>query len=395
MNIGLFCDTYPLELDGVGVVVKNYAREFVQLGYNCRLIVPRATKQYKYQQNELPCPILQYGGVTLPVARQYRAGIPYLDAGYVLRRRERLRHLDILHAHTPFGGGMEAVRLSRIYDVPLIGTFHSKFYDDFYNVTHSETLSQVGVKLVLNFFNACDEVWAVNHATADVLRSYGYAGDITVMQNGTDPVFPSEDDKRRAAATFGIDVDRQVLLYVGQQNWKKNIRRIVDALALYKHARPDFQMVMAGQGPHMEEIQAYVKAKGLQGNFLFTGQIMERVLLSGLYACADLLLFPSLYDNASMVVNEAAASGTPALLIRGSCTAECIDAEESNGFLCEDDAADIANTLMRIMPDKERLRRTGELARETIPVSWQVTIARVLDRYENLIDSYDARALRV
>lgn len=43
---------------------------------------------------------------------------------------------------------------------------------------------------------------------------------------------------------------------------------------------------------------------------------MEREILKRYYVAADLFLFPSLYDNAPLVIREAAALGTPSVLIR-------------------------------------------------------------------------------
>ena len=42
--------------------------------------------------------------------------------------------------------------------------------------------------------------------------------------------------------------------------------------------------------------------------------------------------FPSLYDNAPMVVREAAVMGTPAVLVAGSDAAEIIH-DGANGFV--------------------------------------------------------------
>ncbi len=55
---------------------------------------------------------------------------------------------------------------------------------------------------------------------------------------------------------------------------------------------------------------------GLNDMVIYTGHVTDTNLLDGLYTRADLLVFPSLYDNAPMVVREAAALGTPSLLAR-------------------------------------------------------------------------------
>lgn len=388
MVVGLFCDTFPPEIDGVGMVVKSYARELSAAGDACYVISPEAPG---YKGEAFPYQVLHYKGMTLPMAPQYRAGVPAWDLTY--RVQAHGIKMDILHAHSPFGAGLEALRRKRIYDIPLIGTFHSKYYDDFFHITRSETIAQAVVKLIISFYNACDEVWTVGEGTAQVLRKYGYEGDLTIMPNGTDLWFPTQEDARRAQEQYGLG-DGPVLLYVGQQNWKKNIRRIIEAFALYRRIRPDVRIVMVGQGPHAEEIKAYTQELGLAESFVFTGQIMEREAIMSLYARADLFLFPSLYDTAGLVVREAAAAGTPSLLVEGSCAAECVRDGE-NGFLCKDDPKSICDTIVRVIADEALRRRVGKAARETIPVPWSGVIQDVRERYLRRIQAYDTRGLRL
>lgn len=370
------------------MVVNSYARELSLAGDTCYVISPEAPG---YSEKSYPYQILHYKGMTLPMAPQYRAGVPAWDITY--RMQAHGIKMDILHAHSPFGAGLEALRCKRIYDIPLIGSFHSKYYDDFFQVTRSESIAQAIVKLIVSFYNACDEVWTVGEGTEQVLRGYGYDGDITIIPNGTDLWCPTQEDAWRAQEQYNLG-NGPVLLYVGQQNWKKNIRRIIDAIALCRCKLPELRMVMVGQGPHEDEIGDYVRELGIEENFVFTGQIMERDLIMSLYARADLFLFPSLYDTAGLVVREAAAAGTSSLLVEGSCAAECIQDGE-NGFLCKDDPGSICDTIVRVIADNPLRKRVGAAARQTIPVPWPMIINGVRERYLQRIEAYDSRGLRL
>lgn len=379
MIIGQFCDTFPPEIDGVGMVVRSYATELQRRHEKCYLITPEAKN---YDVSALPFELIQFKGIKVPLAKQYKFGVPALDAGF--RSALDNVHMDLLHAHSPFSAGYEAVRIARHYGVPLVGTFHSKFYDDFYQVTHSELLAQAGVKIILNFFNACDEVWSVSASAAEVLRGYGFEKQIVVMPNGTDLWYPTEADRLRAEERYALGKGH-VLLFVGQQNWKKNIRHIIEAAALYKQRGEDFKMVMVGQGPSEKDIHALVEELGLQEQFVFTGQLMDRDAVMCLYARADLFVFPSLYDTAGLVVREAAAAGTPSLLVEGSCAAEVVQ-DQVNGFLCEDTPESIADKIELALSNPELRQKCGERARETIPIKWSGIMDDVCERYQALIE---------
>lgn len=101
-----------------------------------------------------------------------------------------------------------------------------------------------------------------------------------------------------------------------------------------------------------------------------------------LYRCADLLVFPSVYDNAPMVLREAATMSTPGLVVKGSCSAEGVE-DQVNGFICDNETPEaIADTILRALP---MLAAVGEKARQTIPMQWKDIILRALGEYEKLI----------
>ena len=372
MIIGQFCDVFPPETDGVGMVVKNYTEELNRTQHCCYYISPNSP-----HTSPQAFPSFHYMSVKL-AGGVYRAGLPVLDIPF--RYKIKKTHFDIIHAHSPFIAGREAIRVSKQRNIPLIGTFHSKYYDDFYIKTHSRLLSKTGLRFVLDFYNTCDEVWAVNNATADVLRDYGYKKDIIIMPNGTNLWYPTDEEKKSASERFNLK-EGTILLFVGQHNWKKNIRHIVEAVKIYASSSADFKIVFAGQGPDEDDIKELVAELGLSEKFLFTGQISDRSLLMSLYARADLLVFPSLYDNAPMVVREAAAAGTPSVLIKGSCSSEGIT-HEYNGFLCEDSPISIAECISRAIP---LIGEVGSNARSTIPIPWSIIMTAVLARYNELI----------
>ncbi|MBQ1505293.1 MAG: glycosyltransferase [Erysipelotrichales bacterium] len=377
MIIGQFADVFPPEIDGVGMVVNAYCDTFTKQGKDtCYYIAPanpkyEGTKEY---------PVINFASLPMP-HEAYRMGLPAIDPKLQLELSKI--NFDVIHAHSPFTAGHYAALQADAHNLPLVATFHSKYYDDFLVKTGSEFLANVGVKYIVNFYNVCDEVWAVNEATAKVLHDYGFEKEIQVMPNGTNLWYPTEEDKKAAEERFQLG-EGKVLLFVGQHNFKKNTRHIIEALKIYADTGAKFRMVFAGQGPDAEAMKQLVKDLGLDSCVSFVGHVIDRNILMGLYARADLLVFPSIYDNAPMVVREAAAAGTPSLLIRGSCAAEGVT-DGYNGYLCEDTPESIEKTIERALSDPNDV---GGNARNTIPMSWDAIINNVRGRYENLVRQY-------
>ena len=381
MKIGEFSDSFLPIIDGVGRVVYNYCETIAKKGYECTAVVPLDKFGYR---GRFPFEIIDYYSRSLPLLPQYDAGMPAFDLHY--NARLKMTDFDIVHVHTPFIAGNEGIKYAKDRNIPLIGTFHSKYYDDFLQITGSRYMAELGTDMIVRFYDHCDEVWAVSESSAETLKSYGYKGHIEVMPNG---MMIKELDPSWAGLAkehFGIN-DDPCLLYVGQMNWKKNILKILEAAAMLKKDGVKFNLIMAGKGPHEDEINAKIKELGIDDITHVVGHILREDLLSGLYMLADLFVFPSLYDNGPMVVREAANAGTPSIVTGGSSSAEGID-DGVNGFYCEDNSESIYRVAKSALSDLPKTRKIGLQAKDTIPVAWDEIIDDVIDRYELIINRY-------
>jgi len=376
MRIAQFSDSFLPIVDGVGRVVYNYADKLAEKGNECYVMAPMTDTGfrggYKFE-------MVDYRSVKL-TGHQYKVGVPFMDTHFQARMNSI--NLDIIHAHSPFTAGQAAYSYAKKRNIPLVGTFHSKYKDDFRAATGVNMFAEVGTKYVIDFYDKCDEVWTVSESSAETLRGYGYHKKIIIMPNGSDVQIIDPADKVLAAEKFGLGAE-PVFLFVGQQDWKKNIERILlSASELNKKGYP-FKLVLTGMGPHSKEIKKRASILGLDNNMVYTGHVSDSNMLAGLYQCADLFVFPSLYDTAGLVVREAATFGTASVVIRESCAAEPITDGE-NGFLCEDNTLSLAKIMEEAITDTEKMRTVGENARQTLPISWNLIIDEAIQHYEKL-----------
>ena len=376
--IGIFNDCYPPVIDGVSVTVQNYARWLNRKCGDVCVVTP-AVPGAKHDED---FPVYDYFSVPIPMRKPYRMGMPYVDLDF--RSRISRVGFSIVHAHSPFSSGRLALRLARQQKVPLVATFHSKYRADFERVVPSKTIVDYLVKNIVDFYSQADEVWVPQAGVAETLREYGYRGRVEVVDNGND--MATADDitplRNEGRAMLGVSAHEPMLLFVGQHIYEKNPHLIIRALSRLRDRR--WHMFFIGTGYAAEELKQLAKSKGLDGRITFMGQVADRLLLKRCYAAADLFVFPSLYDNAPLVVREAAAMETPALLAAGS-TAAGVVADGMNGFTCRADEHALAERLAALMGDKALLTAAGSNARKTIARPWNEIADEVYDRYLHLI----------
>lgn len=377
-RIGLFCDVFPPIMDGVAVCVQNYAYWMQKKTGNVTLVTPHKNNAH---YKDYPYEILDWMSVPVIGREPYVTGIPQIDP--VFQYKLLQRKFKIVHAHSPFSTGVLAMQVAKLSGVPFIATFHSKFKDDFKKEVHSDFIVNQMIKVVVDFFNKADEVWVPQESVKEVIREYGYKGPLEVVENGTDLVadYP-ESYFQDARASLGVKPEEFVLLFVGQHIWQKNTRLVIDALERLKDV--PYRMFFVGTGYAAEEMRQLVHEKGLDSKVTFVGVITEREKIVKYYAAADLFLFPSLYDNAPLVVKEAAALHTPAIMVEGS-TAATIIRDGENGFLSAGSLESFSDKVRSLIANRETVRKVGLAASRTIARSWEDVVDEVLDRYAALI----------
>lgn len=377
--IGLFNDNFPPILDGVALTVRNYADCMHQLGKDVCVVTAKAP----HEAYDLPYPVYPYSSFPIPMRKPYRAGLPQLNPKLV--HQVFNQPLEIIHAHCPFATGKFALQVAAIKKIPVVGTFHSKYRQDFERVVPLKPVVDAMLKPIVSFYEHCDEVWVPQASVAPVLEEYGYKGRIEVMDNGNDMVSPTAEVKRLREIRrkdLGLKSSDTMLLFVGQHIWEKNIGFILEAMALLK-AHP-CHLYMIGIGYAAEDIRKKILELDIADKVTMLGSVQDRELLKSYYAAADLFLFPSLYDNAPLVVREAAAMHTPTVMLSGSTSAEIIQSGY-NGFLTSNDKYQYVNTIKYLMAHPESMQTAGDNASMTIARSWEDVVKEVLQRYEAII----------
>lgn len=380
---GLFNDSFPPIIDGVTLTVENYAHWIAEQGKTPCFVTP-----WNPVAVETPYNVLKYLSLPIHNRHPYRYGYPKLDP--FIWRKLRKTDFRLVHAHCPFSSGRLAVYVKRKNNVPLIGTFHSKYKADLEHSFHNFPFCvPIIMKRILNFFNSCDEVWIPQAHVEETIRSYGYKGKLSVVENGNDFASLIKGDVRTykdaAKDRLRISPEEFNLLFVGQHIWEKGVGIILETMDRLRDNEA-IKINFLGTGYAESAMKKIVKEKGLENKVKFHGVVTDRQKLSDFYAASDLFFFPSMYDNAPLVVREAASMGTAPLLLTGSTASEVVN-DGYNGYLVESNPEEISDLIRGLERNRDNVRQTGITAKNTLVRSWEDVVGEVLDRYETLVKS--------
>jgi glycosyltransferase involved in cell wall biosynthesis len=178
---------------------------------------------------------------------------------------------------------------------------------------------------------------------AERLREEGLRGAVTVLRGlyagGPESAAPPADDAH----------DDSLVLFVGRLIAEKQATLGIAALSLARERSPELRGEFLGDGPERAALQRAIVEHGLQSSVSAPG-FAESAIVDREMRRAMCILLPSRREGYGMVVVEAAARGTPSVVVAGEDNAATELIEEGvNGTVAErSEPAAIAEAIGRV-----------------------------------------------
>lgn len=136
---------------------------------------------------------------------------------------------------------------------------------------------------------------------------------MTVVHHGVAPgLRPVPAEEAREALGRAHRLTGPFLLYVGKLQVRKNVVRMLEAFARFRHeARSGHKFVLAGRRLYdTSPIDEAIDRLGLRGHVVELGYVADADM-PALYSAADALVYTTLWEGFGFPVVEAMACGTP------------------------------------------------------------------------------------
>ncbi len=364
LNVIEACDVFLPDVDGVITCISNYSKHMAN-SQNVTVVAPKNKKNYV---DNFPYKVLRCKSVFISALNQFY-GFPNLDKEF--KKQVDELNPDIIHIHSPFNMAKYLIKVAKKKNVPIVATFHSNMEMIIKDVSKSSLIARLITKSMGKIYNKCDEVFVCSPEVEKQARRYGYKGKITYLPFGSDLPICENVLENRALANqkLSLDEDELVFIYVGRIMKLKRIDFIIKSLKVLKDKGKKFKFYVVGNGPVKKKLAKLIQKLDMQDCVFLMGYV-ERELFPLLLSRADLLLFPSIYDNFALVKIEACAYSTPGVFIKGSCAGYEIT-DGVNGFLSNDTVEDFALTIERAILDREKLKEIGLNARRDLYITWK------------------------
>lgn len=222
--------------------------------------------------------------------------------------------------------------------------------------------------VVGSFVRLCDGVLVFGTQGAKYYARYGASADSTfIMPFATYPALrtplpPAELAALRAK--FGFAANRKRILCSGRFVSYKRFHCAVDAFIAVADKRPDWDLVLAGDGPDRAALEARVPAH-LRSRVFWLGMITDPDLVMNLYHDVHLLLHLASLEPWGMIVQEAAAANLPMIVSDVTGAAPDLVENGKNGFMVPVDNAEAAREALLNVTDPMQYPQFVEHAKQT------------------------------
>ena len=272
---------------------------------------------------------------------------------------------DVIHAHD-WLVAHTAITLAEHLGLPLVTTIHATEAG-----RHQGWLPEE-----LNRTIHAVEHW-ITHESDRVIVCSGYMRQqvtslfgapqsrVDVVPNGVDDRAWRAGARAVAAARARFAGDGPLIGYAGRLVYEKGVQHLVHAVPRLRRRHPGLRVVIAGDGPYREQLQAETAALRLDGTVRFAG-FMTATQLPAMLAATDATVVPSLYEPFGMVALEAAAAGAPLAVAATGGLAEIVEPGVTGVTFPHSDPEALAGAVDRLLADEVFARRVARRARSMV-----------------------------
>lgn len=356
---------------GIGAYIRNLIR-----------YIPECDSEHEYlifhypgEEQHIP----QTGGT------QFRC-VPEGSPKYSLRELTLLplnlwrHHLDLFHA--------PHYTLPPLRSCKAVVTIHDVIHLRFPEYLPHRAAYYYAKSLMWMAAGSASKVLTVSHCSKQDLITFLNipAEKIEVIYNGIEQADAPSSSRRPCQTVFEhFKIPRPYLLYLGNFLPHKNLETLIRAYSLVKHRfHISHCLVLAGKNERLREmLQKRIRQEGLEQDVILTG-FVEDAWKSSLYACADLFIYPSLYEGFGLQALEAMAHQIPVVITNIPALTEIAG---DAAVRCDPHSpASMADAMLAVLSDQALQQSLIEKGNSCIRAfSWRAMAQRTVEIYHAVL----------
>lgn len=361
MRIVYFTDMFVPQLNGIAIALANQARKLGEEGHKVLIFTPSMNhiRREKFKAKNVTV-------VYLPaIPSLFYTEFKFVVFGLpkVIKHMKKFKP-DIIHLHSTFTIGMDAVIAAKIFKKPLVATIHIFFTDSEYlrfikYKTAVKLLNKFASGYINYLYSNCDLLLTPSKTLIEDIKKKGFKKPVYYLPNGISlkqPKFLSAKEKQILKKKYSLK--EKVVLHFGRLSYEKSVDILIKSFYELVKNHKDVSLLIIGDGPSKRTLLKLVKKLDIEDCVKFTGFIDHEILISsGILSLGNIFATASTMEVNPMAVLEAMLYGLP---IIGIQQAGLIELVSTNGFLVKPgNVNQLAEKIEKVILDKKLAKTMG------------------------------------
>jgi glycosyltransferase involved in cell wall biosynthesis len=378
MRICLVYDClFPYTIGGAERWYRELGQRLARDGHSVTYLTLRQWE--RSEQPDLPGVRVVAVGPRLDLYRHGRRRIApplVFGAGVLAHLLRHGRDYDVVHtASFPYFSLLAAAAVRRLGGFRLVVDWHEVWSRDYWR-EYLGRAGGLGYAVQLLCARVPQRAFCFSRLHAERLRGEGLRGEPQLLLGE----YAGPLDRPRPEAA------EPALVFAGRHIPEKRVPALVEAMPALRERAPDLRLDVFGDGPDRPEVERRVAALGLEDVVRVHGFVGSDEVEQALRRALCMVL-PSRREGYGMVVVEAAAAGTPSVVVAGpdNAAVELIE-EGENGFVARSTApGDLAEAILKVREAGPALRErtAGWFERNARSLSLESSLETVLAAYRS------------
>ncbi len=377
MRIAFFAECYDPQINGVVTCIKNLENLLKEKGHQVYKFVPKISRN----QPELENDIFRQKSIKYPFQKEYN--IASLNSKKIIKLAQKWQ-IELIHAHGEFFMFLNALKVKKKMNVPLVFTFHT-FWENYKHYFFWGLIPTFFIRLAFKYlYRKIDYFIAPSEKAKYYLKNILHMPQpVEVIPSGLnlDHFYPKSDYhkiRNEFRKKYNLSDKDFVFIHVGRIGKEKSIDQIIKAFPEIIKKYPSAKLIIVGDGPAKNDLQKLTTSLNLNNNIFFLGYIPWQKINEAYYA-ADAFVFASETETQGLVVIEAMAAKLP-IIIKNDLAFKGIVQENVNALIFHNQEELVEKTFSLISDKKRR----ESLAIHSFELSKNFTNEKFVGKIEKL-----------
>lgn len=307
-------------------------------------------------------------------------------AEHCIKLINEMGRFDVIHAHD-WIVAFAAKTIKYSFSIPIVSTIHATEYGRNWGLYNDTQRYISSVEWWLTY-----ESWRVivnsEYMKNEVKQVFQISDDkLSVIPNGVDTrKFDGIEKDISFRRNFALD-EEKIIFFVGRIVNEKGVHILIDAVPKVLSNYYNVKFVIAGKGNQMEYLKWKVSDMNISSKVHFTGYISDNDLLK-LYKCADIAVFPSLYEPFGIVALEGMVANVPVVVSDTGGLGAIVEHEVDGMKAYTGNANSLADSIIAILNDPEKAEKMRKKAFEKVNevYNWDIITGKIIDVYKKVYE---------